>query len=516
MFDLGPLMVILFVVCLAAARWTERFVPRRVIRASLLLATASLTAAIVVELIYRATPGFQHVWSIPLTFLFYAAFFVLYYSLHRTPRPSFVATSGWWLLFLLIVLAPTPRDYDQNIWLLDLLNKATPTGLIGRLPWNAAEAVTRAFALVNLHVARFFLPLAGAVATGLAYLAFIVLLAIFGHRRVPKATALAPPRIAPPMAVAIGLAAFLVPRYDGPWVVNYYLTLVTGIGMGMFFAYGLATLWRAGSTVLWALAGAAFVTGHGVEAVAVWGWLQNLVGVIPPPQSPDFAPPESFARFGRRVLSRRGLLLSGLLAMLLAFALSITGESTPPQRAHPTKQTNESQETMVRISLAEGFVWMDRFEFPNREGETPLVGVLPHEAAADCAMNGKRLCTQPEIAAACGQQGRRFLFANNPGESKRTLNGRCNVLPLNDAPRGVLPSGAMPCASENDVYDLTGNLWEWVGPVAKPWAYATGACYLNNDFHTTQCGFTLKLHVEQIEKLDRQVFGFRCCRDGVD
>jgi len=52
------------------------------------------------------------------------------------------------------------------------------------------------------------------------------------------------------------------------------------------------------------------------------------------------------------------------------------------------------------VQLTKG-MWIDRFEYPNRVGEFPLVGVSWVKANKLCKKNGKRLCTLSEWERVC-------------------------------------------------------------------------------------------------------------------
>lgn len=82
------------------------------------------------------------------------------------------------------------------------------------------------------------------------------------------------------------------------------------------------------------------------------------------------------------------------------------------------------------------------------------------EAAALCESVGKRLCTDEEWVQACrGPQGLRYPYGAIYDGAK------CNAESKIDAP---LPIGQTPatCVSDYGVYDLNGNVWEWVGKFA--------------------------------------------------
>ena len=61
-----------------------------------------------------------------------------------------------------------------------------------------------------------------------------------------------------------------------------------------------------------------------------------------------------------------------------------------------------SNDEMVRLSLEDGsHFWIDKYEYPNRQGQYPERGVTLAQAEEKCASEGKRLCTASEWRRAC-------------------------------------------------------------------------------------------------------------------
>lgn len=119
---------------------------------------------------------------------------------------------------------------------------------------------------------------------------------------------------------------------------------------------------------------------------------------------------------------------------------------------------------------------VDRYEYPNQAGVKPTVAVTWDEARELCATEGKRLCTADEWTQACeGPE-------HSPYPYGFTRNGEaCNhdkpyIIPDDNAYQNPQtrakevarvnqsePSGSRPgCASAYGVFDMTGNVDEWV------------------------------------------------------
>ncbi|AKU96313.1 Protein kinase domain protein [Labilithrix luteola] len=118
---------------------------------------------------------------------------------------------------------------------------------------------------------------------------------------------------------------------------------------------------------------------------------------------------------------------------------------------------------------------IDRFEFPNRKGEYPVVYVNWFEANTVCKNVGKRLCTEEEWTFACeGEEASPYPYGfdrdkdacitDRPWRAfdpKAYGNKATLVAELDKLWQGV-PSGTQPrCKSVYGVYDMTGNVDEW-------------------------------------------------------
>jgi len=134
-----------------------------------------------------------------------------------------------------------------------------------------------------------------------------------------------------------------------------------------------------------------------------------------------------------------------IVASLLLPALSGAQEECP----------NE----MVSIN---GMFCIDRYEYPNRKGVIPEKGLTWQEAAMACKDEGKRLCTYEEWKLACqGQNGNKYPYGN------QFQPGACNDSHT-PGDRDVMPSGSMQdCVSDFGVYDMSGNVWEWISDSYK-------------------------------------------------
>lgn len=119
---------------------------------------------------------------------------------------------------------------------------------------------------------------------------------------------------------------------------------------------------------------------------------------------------------------------------------------------------------------------IDRYEYPNRAGELPVVMKSWLDAEATCKADGKRLCQSAEWTLACeGAERRPYPYGSTRDASACNIDRRyrepdfgafadpervgAEVLRLDQR----VASGALArCVSPFGVHDLTGNVDEWV------------------------------------------------------
>jgi formylglycine-generating enzyme required for sulfatase activity len=134
-------------------------------------------------------------------------------------------------------------------------------------------------------------------------------------------------------------------------------------------------------------------------------------------------------------------------------------------------------------------------------------------AAQYCGFVGGRLCTETEWIAACsGPLGRAFPY----GEAFDA--GACNVR-SNAARDANIGADTEPVASRSTcegglvgLYDMAGNVAEWVEACKGDYCKFRGAGYLSNDPIDlfSRCASVCSGNQK---KLKSNVVGIRCCRD---
>jgi len=166
---------------------------------------------------------------------------------------------------------------------------------------------------------------------------------------------------------------------------------------------------------------------------------------------------------------------------------------------------------------------MDRYEFPNKAGERPVVGKTWFESRDACKAQGKRLCNDSEWTLACEGQERLpypYGYARNAEA--------CNIDKPHPKPDEAAmfdprrraaefarldqrdPSGAREaCVSPYGVADMAGNVDEWVvNESGFPYKSGSKGGYWGPV--RTRCRPMTTAHYEHFSFYQ---LGFRCCKD---
>ena len=172
---------------------------------------------------------------------------------------------------------------------------------------------------------------------------------------------------------------------------------------------------------------------------------------------------------------------------------------------------------------------IDRYEWPNKKGEKPLVLVQWLEARKHCESVGKRLCDEEEWLFACeGEEMLPYTYGYDRDEKKCLIDKpyvrreiglkRYDACQADDECREHFAkldqrqgAGSFPeCVSPFGVYDMNGNANEWVNLPGKKYPNRSG---LKGGWWgpvRCRCRPTVKFHKEEDWGYEA---GFRCCAD---
>lgn len=172
---------------------------------------------------------------------------------------------------------------------------------------------------------------------------------------------------------------------------------------------------------------------------------------------------------------------------------------------------------------------MDTFEWPNQGGAVPRNLTSWQDAKETCEGIGKRLCTEVEFTFACEGESMRPHVTGFQRDATKcsfdrpyrqrtfafTKHDACIADPKCKAALEALdqrvPAGSMTdCVSEDGVFDLNGNVNEWITLPNKGFSKRSG---LKGGWWgpvRDRCRPTTTFHGESDYGYE---VGFRCCRD---
>lgn len=191
-------------------------------------------------------------------------------------------------------------------------------------------------------------------------------------------------------------------------------------------------------------------------------------------------------------------------------------------------RTSGCPKHMVRV----GTSCIDRYEAPNIPGAKPLVMQTADEAEAYCERHKKRLCTEDEWISACeGGERRAYPYGGDHEEARcnddkvwRQVNEAVlarwpssEAKAHNDSLYQAARSGTKKrCVSRYGVYDLTGNVEEWVRRTraghSHDYAHILKGCYWAGCYGGGKptCLSSNAAHGPGFRFYET---GFRCCKD---
>jgi|GEM_PF-6090176 len=151
---------------------------------------------------------------------------------------------------------------------------------------------------------------------------------------------------------------------------------------------------------------------------------------------------------------------------------------------------------MVLVVLPTETFCIDRYEWPNQAGATPLTGVNWAQAASYCHEKGRNLCKAESWESACkGPWNLAYSYGNQYKDQK------CAV-----KQKQVESSGKYKeCQNEWGAFDMVGNVWEWVDGYTDSHYVLMGGGFAQE--RSATCGLTFP---GRIETQDADI-GFRCC-----
>ncbi len=194
-----------------------------------------------------------------------------------------------------------------------------------------------------------------------------------------------------------------------------------------------------------------------------------------------------------------------------------------PEGVFPRRCAEFAPSTQCKVATVKKHFCIDRYEFPNKQGEKPVVMKSWNEAAAACKADGKRLCKDSEWTLACeGQERLPYPYGTkrdanacnidkpHPAQDERALaNPATRDAEVARLWQGEASGSRAACVSPYGVYDMTGNVDEWViNESGHPFKSGSKGGYWGPV--RDRCRPMTTVHGEDFQFYQ---LGFRCCSD---
>ncbi len=194
-----------------------------------------------------------------------------------------------------------------------------------------------------------------------------------------------------------------------------------------------------------------------------------------------------------------------------------------PEGVFPRRCSEFAPSSECKVATVKKHFCIDKFEYPNRAGEKPVVMKSWNEAAATCQAEGKRLCKDTEWTLACeGEQRNPYPYGTkrdsnacnidkpHPAQNEKALaNASTRDAEVARLWQGEASGARAQCVSDYGVYDMTGNVDEWVvNESAKPFKSGSKGGYWGPV--RDRCRPMTTVHAEDFQFYQ---LGFRCCSD---
>ncbi len=157
---------------------------------------------------------------------------------------------------------------------------------------------------------------------------------------------------------------------------------------------------------------------------------------------------------------------------------------------------------------------IDRFEYPNQEGVRPAVLATFAEAEHYCDAEGKRLCLDSEWTAACrgiDEERQCNVGAGTLRISIEQFRSGADIAAAFEGADGRRPSAPSRCAGPHGVFDMLGNVREWVRS-EHPAGYA--AALKGGHYNQVSIGCDRSIQTQH-PFVRYPTTGLRCCADAL-
>lgn len=212
-------------------------------------------------------------------------------------------------------------------------------------------------------------------------------------------------------------------------------------------------------------------------------------------------------------------------------AASMERDDAAARAPRPASKAKAAKSGCPKDMARVGESCVDKYEAPNKKGGRPLVMQTSQEAEDWCAAHNKRLCREDEWIAACeGANKRQYPYGeshedarcNDDKEWRQVNEGTLAKWPAAEAKshtkelyQAAKSGSKRGCKSATGVYDLTGNVEEWVVRTrghTNDYHHILVGCYWAGCYGGGKptCTSSNSAHGPGFRFYET---GFRCCKD---
>jgi len=221
----------------------------------------------------------------------------------------------------------------------------------------------------------------------------------------------------------------------------------------------------------------------------------------------------------------KGIVPKEVLENAILKELGEAQKAPEPQAKAALERDSQQSPPMVQLTFAGKSFWMDAFEASRgAKGEAASVpDQAPsrgswYDAKAACEAAGKRLCTQEEWVATCqnaavvddnrnGKIGDDLIEGTEFAYSDFYEEGACNDKQERESGRVAMTGNFPRCVTPTGVFDLNGNVLEWVGATEQT------AVLMGGLYYEAEKASCFRVQETFGAGFNNKGTGFRCCKD---
>jgi protein-disulfide isomerase/uncharacterized membrane protein/thiol-disulfide isomerase/thioredoxin len=210
---------------------------------------------------------------------------------------------------------------------------------------------------------------------------------------------------------------------------------------------------------------------------------------------------------------------------VLDYYIQLASKASAPMDAAVAQVAGEATPRMIEMKKQSGPFWIDAFESSmDKTGKAVSVpNVMPafaswFDADRACKAAGKRMCTEEEWVSACigeaaNDHNKNGKFVDGPVVGRLYpygpfyVKGTCRDTEDKLVGKPTRTGSLAGCRTPEGVYDLSGNVYEWIGTTAEE------AAMMGGDFRTKTSGTCRRRAATYGAGYKNETIGFRCCAE---